>query len=90
MSALASAGVEHMTTREPSLEELFVSHYGDGPTAPATGPMSTTGGADHPPTPRDASRRTHGCGRRDGAFRQVWIGATVCAVVFGARRRRRR
>ena len=33
-AALADAGVSHMTTREPSLEELFVSHYGDGrPTA---------------------------------------------------------
>jgi ABC-2 type transport system ATP-binding protein len=30
VSALAHAGVEHMTTREVSLEELFVSHYGDG------------------------------------------------------------
>jgi polyether ionophore transport system ATP-binding protein len=28
MSALAAAGLEHLTTREPSLEELFVSHYG--------------------------------------------------------------
>jgi ABC-2 type transport system ATP-binding protein len=28
--ALAQAGVNHMTTREPSLEELFVSHYGEG------------------------------------------------------------
>jgi len=30
VAALARAGVEHMTTREVSLEELFVSHYGDG------------------------------------------------------------
>jgi ABC-2 type transport system ATP-binding protein len=29
VSALAHAGVEHITTREVSLEELFVSHYGD-------------------------------------------------------------
>jgi ABC-2 type transport system ATP-binding protein len=28
MSALAAAGLEHLTTREPSLEELFISHYG--------------------------------------------------------------
>src|SRR5262249_22060658 len=28
MSALATAGVEHLTTREPSLEELFVDRYG--------------------------------------------------------------
>jgi ABC-2 type transport system ATP-binding protein len=27
--ALANAGVVHVTTREPSLEELFVSRYGD-------------------------------------------------------------
>lgn len=29
ISVLARAGVEHLTTREVSLEELFVSHYGD-------------------------------------------------------------
>jgi ABC-2 type transport system ATP-binding protein len=29
VSALASAGVRHMTTQEPSLEELFMSHYGE-------------------------------------------------------------
>jgi ABC-2 type transport system ATP-binding protein len=29
VSALVGAGVEQMTTREVSLEELFVSHYGD-------------------------------------------------------------
>jgi ABC-2 type transport system ATP-binding protein len=34
LQALATAGVEHMTTREPSLEELFVSHYGGAPAAP--------------------------------------------------------
>jgi ABC-2 type transport system ATP-binding protein len=28
LAALAPVGVRHMTTREPSLEELFVSHYG--------------------------------------------------------------
>ncbi|MGZ4704875.1 MAG: ATP-binding cassette domain-containing protein, partial [Acidimicrobiales bacterium] len=33
MQALASVGIEHLTTREPSLEELFVSNYGDGPAA---------------------------------------------------------
>ena len=27
---LSEVGVSHMTTRESSLEELFVSHYGDG------------------------------------------------------------
>jgi ABC-2 type transport system ATP-binding protein len=30
MSVLAAAGIEHLTTREPSLEELFMAHYGDG------------------------------------------------------------
>jgi len=28
VAALAAAGVEHLTTREVSLEELFVSQYG--------------------------------------------------------------
>jgi ABC-2 type transport system ATP-binding protein len=28
LRVLTDAGVQHMTTREPSLEELFVSHYG--------------------------------------------------------------
>jgi polyether ionophore transport system ATP-binding protein len=35
LSALAAAGIEHMTTREPSLEELFMTHYGDGRAAAA-------------------------------------------------------
>ncbi len=35
MSVLADAGIEHLTTREPSLEELFLSQYGRG--APARG-----------------------------------------------------
>jgi ABC-2 type transport system ATP-binding protein len=29
IAALAAAGVAHMTTREVSLEELFIAHYGD-------------------------------------------------------------
>jgi len=29
MSALAGVGIEHITTREVSLEELFLSHYGN-------------------------------------------------------------
>jgi ABC-2 type transport system ATP-binding protein len=28
LSALATAGVRHLTSREPSLEELFLAHYG--------------------------------------------------------------
>jgi polyether ionophore transport system ATP-binding protein len=31
LRALAAVGVSHLTTREPSLEELFVSRYGDAP-----------------------------------------------------------
>jgi ABC-2 type transport system ATP-binding protein len=39
LRALTAAGVTRMITREPSLEELFVAHYGDGPSAggPADG-----------------------------------------------------
>ena len=33
LHALAAAGVTRLTTREPSLEELFVSHYGTGTSA---------------------------------------------------------
>lgn len=33
MAALASVGIEHLTTREPSLEELFLANYGDEPVA---------------------------------------------------------
>ena len=33
VSTLATAGIQRITTQEPSLEELFMSHYGDGPTA---------------------------------------------------------
>jgi ABC-2 type transport system ATP-binding protein len=33
VSSLAAAGVRHLSTREPSLEELFLSHYGDSGTA---------------------------------------------------------
>ncbi|MGZ6995426.1 MAG: ATP-binding cassette domain-containing protein [Acidimicrobiia bacterium] len=31
LAALSGAGVRHLTTREPSLEELFMSRYGSGP-----------------------------------------------------------
>jgi ABC-2 type transport system ATP-binding protein len=44
LQALVAVGVHHMTTREPSLEELFMSHYGGGARGAATG--SGTGGAD--------------------------------------------
>jgi ABC-2 type transport system ATP-binding protein len=33
LSVLASAGVHHLLSREPSLEELFLAHYGDAPPA---------------------------------------------------------
>lgn len=36
--ALAEVGVKHMTTREPSLEELFVAHYGELHAASGDGP----------------------------------------------------
>jgi ABC-2 type transport system ATP-binding protein len=32
MRVLAEAGIRHLTTREPSLEELFLSHYGTATT----------------------------------------------------------
>jgi ABC-2 type transport system ATP-binding protein len=28
LSVLAAAGVRHLVSREPSLEELFLAHYG--------------------------------------------------------------
>jgi ABC-2 type transport system ATP-binding protein len=31
MLALSAVGIEHLTTREPSLEELFMANYGDAP-----------------------------------------------------------
>jgi ABC-2 type transport system ATP-binding protein len=34
LRALTDAGVRHMTTREPSLEELFMSRYGEASEAP--------------------------------------------------------
>ncbi len=33
LSVLASAGVRHLTSREPTLEELFLAHYGSGGSA---------------------------------------------------------
>jgi ABC-2 type transport system ATP-binding protein len=38
---LAQRGIVHMTTREPSLEELFVSHYGGAQSAAAEPDTST-------------------------------------------------
>jgi ABC-2 type transport system ATP-binding protein len=34
LSVMAEAGVHHLLSREPSLEELFLAHYGDGGGAP--------------------------------------------------------
>ena len=45
--ALTAAGVRHMTTREPSLEELFMSHYGEPePADPALSAAPAATGAD--------------------------------------------
>ncbi len=38
LQVLTDAGVHHLTTREPSLEELFLSHYGAGHPEPEIGP----------------------------------------------------
>jgi len=39
LTVLAQAGVHHLVSREPSLEELFLAHYGaDGSEAPADAP----------------------------------------------------
>jgi ABC-2 type transport system ATP-binding protein len=39
LAALTQAGVRHLTSREPSLEELFLAHYGGEPAeAPADAP----------------------------------------------------
>jgi polyether ionophore transport system ATP-binding protein len=42
LRALAQVGVAHLTTREPSLEELFVSRYGDA-VEPAPEPVGERG-----------------------------------------------
>jgi ABC-2 type transport system ATP-binding protein len=34
LGVLAGSGVHTLVSREPSLEELFLAHYGDGPAAP--------------------------------------------------------
>ncbi|MHB8439315.1 MAG: ABC transporter ATP-binding protein [Acidimicrobiales bacterium] len=47
VAALSQAGVTHLLSREPSLEELFLAHYGSdgGPSdAPRTGEAATGGG----------------------------------------------
>jgi ABC-2 type transport system ATP-binding protein len=40
LTALADAGLEQITTREPSLEELFLSHYGDAPSGEPSRPAA--------------------------------------------------
>jgi ABC-2 type transport system ATP-binding protein len=37
LTVLAAAGVHHLTSREPSLEELFLAHYGAPPSAEEDG-----------------------------------------------------
>jgi ABC-2 type transport system ATP-binding protein len=44
LRTLAEVGVRHMTTREPSLEELFMAHYGSAPDG-STPDGSTNGDA---------------------------------------------
>jgi ABC-2 type transport system ATP-binding protein len=38
MRALVDVGIRHLTTREPSLEELFVAHYGTAAEPSSVGP----------------------------------------------------
>ena len=43
LTALASAGVTELLSREPSLEELFLAQYGDhGPRRDQTAPTAAT------------------------------------------------
>ena len=83
LQALAATGVRRLTAREPSLEELFISHYGNP--QPERERAMTSGVLVEPRAP--AARR----GRRGRvdlaiarrAFKQLWISATVWALVFG-------
>ena len=43
IAALAGAGVQHLSTREPSLEELFMSRYGDPADVARVGVPAATG-----------------------------------------------
>ena len=45
LRALADAGVEKLLSREPSLEELFLAHYGLADDAPAAQPVEAAAGA---------------------------------------------
>ncbi len=47
LGVLAAAGVRELTSREPSLEELFLAHYGTGPSGTDTSGDGTSG-ADAP------------------------------------------
>jgi ABC-2 type transport system ATP-binding protein len=54
LQALTAVGVNRLTTREPSLEELFMSRYGEGPAASAsTSPPTSAPAAssESDPTP---------------------------------------
>ena len=51
LKAVAGAGVHELLSREPSLEELFLVHYGDDMRSPAT-----QAGSAAPPL---ALRRSH-------------------------------
>ena len=85
LQALAATGVRRLTTREPSLEELFISHYGNAATGAGTRAM-TSGVLVEPRATPAAPRGRRGrvdlaIARR--AFKQLWISATVWALVFG-------
>jgi ABC-2 type transport system ATP-binding protein len=47
VDALAGTGVREFLSREPSLEELFLAHYGPGGAAPVLA-ASTAGAGDRP------------------------------------------
>lgn len=66
LAALAAVGVEHLTTREPSLEELFMSHYGEvdagAPGAAPWAPPASSRPARRPgaPVPDGSTRPSPG------------------------------
>jgi ABC-2 type transport system ATP-binding protein len=49
LEVLAAAGVHELLSREPSLEELFLAHYGseDGKAAPGAGAATAGQGQTH-------------------------------------------
>ena len=45
LGVLAASGVHQLLSREPSLEELFLAHYGRGPAGPECVPCGLRAGA---------------------------------------------